>query len=172
VASELETRWNSALAKVAEAEARLAATGKTAEPLSEGQKQLLLALSEDLMRLWNHPEAPVQLKKRILRTVLAEIIVDNEADCASHRLRLHWAGGVHTELQVERNKPGQHRYKADRPVSDLVSGLAKICPDKSTAAILNRLGYKTGQEKTWNASRVAGCEGITRSLLFRSRITG
>jgi hypothetical protein len=27
------------------------------------------------------------------------------------------------------------------------------------AAILNRLGYKTGQEKTWNASGVAGLRG-------------
>jgi hypothetical protein len=41
-------------------------------------------------------------------------------------------------------------------VIDLVSELAKVCPDKTIAAILNRLGYKTGHEKTWNASRVAG----------------
>lgn len=31
-----------------------------------------------------------------------------------------------------------------------------MCPDKAIAAILNRLGYKTGQEMTWNASRVVG----------------
>ena len=95
VASELEARWNSALARVAEAEARLAAAGKVAEPLSESQKQQLTTLSEDLMALWNHPEAPVQLKKRILRTVLTDIIIDNETDFATHHLRLHWAGGVH-----------------------------------------------------------------------------
>src|SRR5262249_36873411 len=69
-ASELEARWNRDLTQVAEAEARLAAEGNAAEPLSEAQKQQLLALSEDLITLWNHPEAPVQLKKRILRTVL------------------------------------------------------------------------------------------------------
>jgi hypothetical protein len=169
VASELETRWNSALAQVAEAEARLAATAEAAEPLSDGQKQQLVALREDLMRLWNHPEAPVQLKKRILRTVLTEIIVDNEADSVSHRLCLHWAGGVHTELRVERNRPGQHRYKADRPVIELVSELAKICADKGTAAILNRLGYKTGQEKTWNASRVAGLRGYHKIAPFQKQ---
>ena len=61
-----------------------------------------------------------------------------------------------TELRVERNKPGQHRHSADRSVIDLVSDLSKICPDKTIAAILNRLGYKTGQEETWNTSRVAG----------------
>jgi DNA invertase Pin-like site-specific DNA recombinase len=169
VAGELEARWNGALAQVVEAEARLAAAGKAAEPLSQRQKQELAALSEDLMALWNHPDAPIQLKKRILRTVLTEIIIDNDADSATHRLRLHWAGGVHTELRVERNKPGQHRHSADRSVIELVSELAKICQDKTIAAILNRLGYKTGQEKTWNASRVAGLRGYHKIAPFQKQ---
>ena len=169
VASELESRWNGALAQVAEAEARLAVAGKAAEPLSEEHRQLLLALSEDLMRLWNHPEAPVPLKKRILRTVLTEIIIDHASDSDCHRLRLHWAGGVHTELHVERNKPGQHRYSAGRSVIELVSELAKICPDKTAAAILNRLGYTTGQGKTWNASRVAGLRGYHNIAPFQKQ---
>ena len=169
VAGELEARWNGALAQVAEAEARLAAAGKAAEPLSEQQKKELAALSEDLTGLWNHPDAPIQLKKRILRTVLTEIIINHDADSASHRLRLHWAGGVHTELRVERNKTGQHRHSADRSVIELVSELAKICQDKTIAAILNRLGYKTGQEKTWNASRVAGLRGYHKIAPFQKQ---
>jgi hypothetical protein len=169
VASELETRWNHALAQVAEAEARVAAAGKVPEPLNEQQKQELTELSEDLIALWNHPEAPVQLKKRILRTVLTEIVIDDEPDSTTHRLRLHWAGGVHTELRVERNKPGQHRHSADRSVVELVNDLAKICQDKTIAAILNRLGYKTGQEKTWNASRVAGLRGYHKISPFQKQ---
>jgi DNA invertase Pin-like site-specific DNA recombinase len=156
VASELEVRWNSALARVAEIEVRLAAVGQQAEPLGNEQEKELMALGEDLTALWNHPEAPAPLKKRILRTVLTEIVVDSDADSSAHRLHLHWAGGVHTQLRVERNKSGQHRHSADRSVIDLVRELAKVCPDKTIAAILNRLGYKTGHEKTWNASRVAG----------------
>ena len=169
VAGELEARWNGALAQVAEAEARLLAAGKAAEPLSEQQKKELAALSEDLTGLWNHPDAPIQLKKRILRMVLREIIIDTDADSANHRLRLHWAGGVHTELRVERNKPGQHRHSVDRSVIELVSELAKICQDKTIAAILNRLGYKTGQEKTWNASRVAGLRGYHKIAPFQKQ---
>jgi hypothetical protein len=87
VASELETRWNSTLAQVAEAEARLMAVGKAPETLSERQKQELTALSEDLIALWNHPEAPVQLKKRILRTVLAEIVARAKTYRATKRGR-------------------------------------------------------------------------------------
>jgi DNA invertase Pin-like site-specific DNA recombinase len=169
VASELETRWNSALAQVAEAEARLAVAGKTPEPLSETDKQELTALSEDLIALWNHPDAPVQLKKRILRTVLTEIVIDHEPESTTHRLRLHWAGGVHTELRVERTQTGQHRYSADRSVIELVSDLAKICQDKMIAAILNRLGYKTGQDKTWNAHRVAGLRGYHKIAPFQKQ---
>lgn len=40
-----------------------------------------------------------------------------------------------------------------------VAATGAVCPDRVIAAILNRLGYKTGQEKTWNASRVAGLRG-------------
>jgi hypothetical protein len=78
VASELEARWNHALTHVVELEARLTATGKQPEALTEQQENELKALAEDLPALWSHPEAPVQLKKRILRTVLVEIVMDSE----------------------------------------------------------------------------------------------
>jgi DNA invertase Pin-like site-specific DNA recombinase len=159
VAGELEARWNHALEEVATLENRLTAMGERPAPLSEHQKSELTALGDDVMALWNHPEAPVQLKKRILRTVLSEVVVESKRESPTHRVLLHWAGGVHTELQVERNRSGQHRRSADRTVIELVSELAKVCPDRVIAAILNRLGYQTGQEKTWNASRVAGLRG-------------
>jgi DNA invertase Pin-like site-specific DNA recombinase len=159
VAGELEARWNDTLEQVAALEARIMAMGERSAPISEERKAELLALGEDVRTLWDHPDAPVQLKKRILRTVLNEIMVQSERESPTHRLILHWAGGVHTELFVERNPTGQHRRKAEREVIDLVSELAKVCPDKAIAAILNRLGYKTGQEKSWKASRVAGLRG-------------
>jgi DNA invertase Pin-like site-specific DNA recombinase len=159
VAGELEARWNQALEQVVALEMRIAAMGERSAPLNEEQRTELMALGDDLRTVWEHPDAPVQLKKRILRTVLNEIIVQSERESHAHRLILHWAGGVHTELSVERNPSGQHRRQAERTVIDLVSELAKVCPDKAIAAILNRLGYKTGQEKNWNASRVAGLRG-------------
>lgn len=169
VASELETRWNQALAQVAEVEARLASVGPQPSPLSAEKKKELMTLAEDVTALWNHPQAPIQLKKRILRTVLVEIVVHRDADSSVNLLHLHWAGGIHTELRVERNKTGQHRWSADRTVIELVSELSKVCPDKAIAAILNRLGYKTGQEKTWNASRVAGVRAYNEIAPFQKQ---
>lgn len=156
VASELEARWNSALNQVAQLETKLTLMGEPSNTITEQQESELNALSEDLPALWNHPEASIELKKRILRTLLVEIIINPDEELAVYRVRLHWAGGIHTELRVPRNKTGQHRRSADRIVIDLVKELAKVCPDKTIAAILNRLGYKTGQGMTWNASRVLG----------------
>jgi DNA invertase Pin-like site-specific DNA recombinase len=169
VAGELEARWNNALEQVAALEARIAAMGERSAPISDEKKTELMALGDDVRTLWDHPDAPVQLKKRILRTVLNEIIVQSERDSSSHRLILHWAGGIHTELSVERNPSGQHRRRAERTVIDLVSELTKVCPDKAIAAILNRLGYKTGQEKSWNASRVAGLRGYHKIEPFQKQ---
>ena len=146
---------------------RVTALGEGRASLSDKQRAELIALGDDVWVVWDHPDAPVQLKKRILRTVLHEIVVDSHRDSPRHRLILHWAGGVHTELYVERNLTGQHRRSAERTVIDLVSELAKVCPDKDIAAILNRLGYKTGQEKNWNAHRVAGLRGYHEIAPFQ-----
>ncbi len=169
VSSELEARWNSALIQVTELESRLQTMGKPSESFSAEQKKLLLGLGSDLEALWNYPDAPVELKKRILRTVLHEIVINSKENPSEHVLQLHWAGGVHTELRVPRNKPGQHRHSADREIIDLVRELAKICTDKSIAAILNRLGYQTGTGKSWRAVRVANFRGYHDVPVFQAQ---
>lgn len=166
VASELETRWNNALARVAELESRIAALGERPGSLSEGQKEELLALGGELPALWSHPDAPVELKKRILRTVLHEIVIDSTDQPPQHVLWLHWQGGVHTELRVARNGRGKHRRAADRNVIDLIEELSKVCEDKTIAAVLNRLGYRTGQGKSWRAHRVANLRYYHRLANF------
>ena len=167
VASELETRWNQALAQVAELEHRLLATENSADVMTSHTKAELMSLSHQLPAVWEHPQAPVQLKKRILRTVLTDIIIKPDQEPSMYRVYLHWAGGVHTEFTIARNKTGQHGRSADHNVIELVAELAKVCPDKAVAAILNRLGYKTGQGRSWNASRVAGLRGYHEIPVFQ-----
>jgi DNA invertase Pin-like site-specific DNA recombinase len=154
VASELEARWNRSLQAVAELETRMQTLPQVASSVSAEQKKQLLELGENLPRLWNDPQAPVELKKQILRTVIVEIVVQSGADSPVHRLQIHWAGGVHTELIVPRNKPGLHRRQAGGRVIELVRELVKVCDDRMIAITLNRLGHRTGQGNNWNVSRV------------------
>jgi len=154
VATELEARWNEALQKQSELKQRLESELSFEDSVEESLRDRLLQLGEDLPRAWNDPASPVELKKRILRTVLTEIIVDINDDPPEILMRLHWAGGVHTQLRVAKNRTGKHRRCTDKKVVDLIRELVKVCSDASIASILNRLGYKTGADNTWIESRV------------------
>jgi DNA invertase Pin-like site-specific DNA recombinase len=167
VASELEQRWNHALAQVAEVEARLHTLREMPEALSACQKDRLLELGTDLRLLWHHADAPVELKKRILRTVLEDIVVTPSDDPPQHLLHLHWKGGVHTELRVARNGTGQHRRVADDTAVELITELSKICDDKTIAIVLNRLGYRTGQGNTWRVHHVSSVRYCRRLPNYR-----
>ena len=155
VAGELEHRWNEALERVKDAEAHLAALAQRHVPLREEQRQHLLTLGRDLSAVWHHAAAPEALKKRILRTVLHEIVIDSPPEPSAHLLRLHWHGGVHTELRVSRNGPGKHSRATDHDVIGVITELSKVYRDLTIAATLNRLGYRTGTGKTWRAHSVA-----------------
>ena len=155
MAAELEARWNQALAKVSELEGRAQALPvEAAQAITAEQRQRLLELGKDLKRLWENPLAPVELKKRIIRAVIEKIVVTSHEQPAEHWLQIHWAGGVHTELRVPRNPPGMHGRMADGSVLELVRELAKVCDDPAIAAVLNRLGFTTGQGNSWRKSRI------------------
>ncbi len=69
-------------------------------------------------------------------------------------LLLHWQGGDHTALTVQKNKTGQHRWAAAPATEDSSGLLACLMPDKAMAALLNREGFKTGRLNGWTQSRV------------------
>jgi hypothetical protein len=154
VAAELEKRWNNALTHVTEMERRLEEARVLAPQPTTEQRQQLLALGDDLEQLWDHPRSPLTLKKRILRTVLQEVVANTTDDPPSVHLKLHWAGGSHTELTVPKNRTGYHNHINSQEVTELIRELALVCEDASIVSILNRLGYRTGNSNTWTEKRV------------------
>ena len=110
VAAELERRWNQALTTEAQLEAELVTLQQGREhPLSDAQKQELLALARDLPRLWDDPHSLPEHKKRLLRTALQEIIATSEGETI--RLVLHWQGGDHTQLEFPKLGTGRQRHR-------------------------------------------------------------
>lgn len=172
VAVQLEQRWNQALQQVDELESRLAAVAQGRLHLSDDQHSGLLAMGDDLRLLWHHPDASAAIKKRILRTVVKEIVVDICDEPPEIRMTLHWAGGVHTPLIIPRNRKGQHQRCTDRKVVELVSELAKVCDDTNIASLLNRLGYRTGADNTWTESRVRSLRNQRGIPAFDPQVRG
>jgi len=45
-------------------------------------------------------------KKRIIRTLIEEVIADVDAKASDVCLVVHWKGGTHTELRLARRRSG------------------------------------------------------------------
>lgn len=153
VVAELERRWNERLAHAAQRQADIEALDMQAQPsLTLQQREALLALGTDLPRAWDHPGAGNEVRKRILRTAIKEIVA--RVLEARIELVIHWQGGDHTELKVVKNRPGQHRWSTDIEAQGLITQLARQLRDPSIASLLNRLGHHTGKGHTWTEMSV------------------
>ncbi|MER9203791.1 hypothetical protein NKH74_32385 [Mesorhizobium sp. M0933] len=108
-------------------------------------------MGADLERAWHHANATSVTRKRIIRTVVREIVVRVENDRIE--MVVHWQGGDHITLSVKKNKLGHHRWDAAPEIEPLIRALARQLPDKAIAALLNR-GKTTGQQNGWTQSRV------------------
>lgn len=82
VADELERRWNQALERVRQLEQRLeerSASGANDGPAATEEFQDLAA---DLEAIWHGAHADARLKKRIVRTLIHEVVADIDATAA------------------------------------------------------------------------------------------
>jgi hypothetical protein len=154
VADELERRWNHALARVREVEARIADHNRAAgaEPVPTFEE--FTALADRLEELWEDPGTDPRLKKRIVRSLINEIVVDVDSAAAEIVLVIHWAGGIHTEVRVPRRRRGQNSTHTAPETLEAVRLLARICSDAMIANVLNRNGRRTGRGNFWTRERV------------------
>jgi DNA invertase Pin-like site-specific DNA recombinase len=156
VAAELERRWNIALAKVQRLEGRIARERQSrAAPLPPTLNGFQ-DLARDLERVWGDVGTDVRLKKRILRTLIEEVIADVDAAASEVLLVVHWKGGAHTELRVPRRRSGQTRRRVPVNVIEAVRNLARVCSDDRIAAWLTRNGLRTSGGNCWTRQYVTG----------------
>jgi DNA invertase Pin-like site-specific DNA recombinase len=156
VARGLETEWNSALQALADVQAELARR-ESARPttLTTEEKALILALGDDLSRVWTAPTTTDKDRKRLLRSLLEEVnITPRREDPDPHaELVLRWKGGAISELRVPLRRP-QPKIRTDEDTIDLLRRLAVHYPDATIAGILNRQHRRTVRGLSFTASRV------------------
>ena len=154
VTAELERRWNAAMQTVRALESRIAEASAASNAECQQYTEPLGQLATDLQRVWDDQHTDVRLKKRLLRTLLEEIVVDVDLAAAVTELVLHWKGGIHTTLRLQRRLRGQTHHSAGIEVVEAVRQLSNICPDKTIAGYLNRNGLRTGYGNRWTQERV------------------
>ena len=153
VASELERRWNDALLKVKELETRMEQTARD-QQVAPATREEFANLAGDLEAVWGHPATDARLKKRIVRTLIEEVMVDVDGQAGEISAIIHWKGGVHTELRIPRRRRGYNRAHSPKEIVDAVRVLVRICSDDAIAGALSRSGLVTGRGNRWTRERV------------------
>jgi len=152
VARSLEARWEARLAALAEAEQALQAAQDTLPPLPS--RDDLEKLAADLPALWNAPTTSARDRKRLLRTLIADITVLPEPDRSKVRIGIRWHAGATDELTIDRPvHPGTARRSPDAAI-ELVRRLGPATSNDELVTRLNAAGHRTGHGRPFDIDAV------------------
>ena len=142
VARTLEIRWEAKLTALADAERALAAARDTLPPLP-GRAQLE-QLAADLPGLWYAPTTSHKDRKRLLRTVIADITLLPEPDQHKARIGIRWHTGATDEITLARAVHPGTAKRSPSPAVAMVTRLGPTTPTAELADLLNAAGLTTG----------------------------
>ncbi len=150
VAAQLEQEWEDALQQQSRLEKQfIHFQTQQAPPLSETDRQTILALAADLPARWQKA-APAD-RKRLLRCLIQDVTLDAVSRPGFSRLLVRWQTGATTTLEVPRpphgTPPAVH-------VADRLRALAQTLSDDQIAERLNTEGFPTATGLPWTLERV------------------
>jgi len=154
VVDTLEQRWNEKLEKVEHLKSTLDATRVAPQTLSDQDKQSIFALGQCFFETWHHDACPMTLKKKIIRCLIKEIIVDVDKDKQLLNFIIHWQGGSHSSLTIPRPLPANQAHKTAEEDLEVIKKMASRYSDAEIAKVLSKLGRKTGKGNRWTQSSV------------------
>lgn len=152
VAAELERRWNAKLEELERAREKLKELNSSREVLMASDRERILRLGEQFSEVWFSEDCPMELKKKIVCAAVEDVIVWKEDDVL--RFTIHWKGGVHTQFEIP--CPGVvSSQRTSMEALDIIARMAVRYGDDQIAAVLNRVGLRTGKGSQWDQIRVA-----------------
>ena len=152
VARSLEARWEAKLTALTEAEQALQAARDTLPPLP-GRAELE-KLAADLPALWNAPATSPKDRKRLLRTLIADITLLPEQRPDQVRIGIRWHTGATDELTAGRPiHPGTAKRSPDAAV-ELITRLGPSTSNDDLIRQLDAAGLTTGHGRPFDVAAV------------------
>lgn len=146
VARSLEARWEAKLAALAQAEQHLADLIAAQPALPEPER--LKAPANDLPQLWPAPTTSAKDRKRLLRTLIADVTV-RHVDFADAHIGVRWHTGADDEIVCAR--------RTNRTPSQAVAVIRDLLDTRTDTEIadhLNQLGLKTGNARPFTVASI------------------
>ena len=151
VARSLETRWETKLRELAEAEAELA---EESAPTPEPSREEIERLARDLPALWAAESTCEKDRKRLLRAVIADVTITSEPEGCELRVGIRWRSGATEEHTVHRPKTRQEVIRTPPEAIELTCRLAPQHTNAQIAVELNTAGLRTGTGGSFAAEHV------------------
>ena len=143
VARSLERAWEEKLRAV-EAIEQEYERWRREEPLvlSDADRAILLKLGENLPQLWHAATTSAAERKRLLRFIIREVVLDQTRALGQVWLKILWQTGASSEHSLQRRV---HTYRDYIDLERLQRRIAALNAagkmDKEIAAVLNREGF-------------------------------
>jgi len=152
VARNLETRWETKLAALAQAEQALEAARESLPPLP-GRADLE-QLAADLPALWHAPTTSAKDRKRLLRTLIADVTMLPEPEHTKVRIGIRWHTGATDELSLDRPLPPGPARRSPSAAVDLVRRLGPSTATSQLVERLNAAALTTGNGRPFDIAAV------------------
>ncbi len=152
VTRTLESRWEVKLTALADAQAALTATRNALPPLP-GRADLQ-ALITDLPALFDAESTTPRDRKRLLRTLIADVTLLPETDKRIARIGISWHTGATEEISTARaTHPGTAK-KTPTPAAAFIRDCGSTTSNTDLVAALNAAGHRTGTGREFDIKAV------------------
>jgi DNA invertase Pin-like site-specific DNA recombinase len=150
VARTLEDRWEEKLRELKDAEAELA---EHATSTPEPSREQIEALARDLPTLWAAKSTAQRDRKRLLRSLVADITLTSDPHGPGIRIGIRWRSGAAEQHTITRPKNDSRRTPPE--ALELVRRLGPDRSNTEIAAALNAAGLRTGMGRPFDAQAVS-----------------
>ena len=140
VARSLETRWETKLHELADAEAELA---EQTRPAPEPSREQIEQLARDLPALWAADSTQDRDRKRLLRAMIADITLTSRPDSRELEVGIRWRSGASEQHTVMRPLKPADAKRTPPQVIELIKQLAADHTNTQIAEQLDQAGMRT-----------------------------
>ena len=140
VARSLETRWETKLRELADAEAELAEHNA---PAAEPSREQLEQLARDVPALWDADSTSDKDRKRLLRALIADVTITSQPDSRELSVGIRWRSGAAEQHTIQRPKTRAEVTRTPPEAVELTRRLASAHTNAQIAEQLNAAGLRT-----------------------------
>jgi excisionase family DNA binding protein len=153
VARSLENRWEEKLRELKDAEARLA---EHIVPSNEPSREQLQALARDLPALWAAKTTAQRDRKRLLRSLIADITLTSDPDHPTVQIGIRWQSGAAEQHTITRPQTAGEAHSTPPEALELIRRLGPHRSNAEIATELQAAGLRTGTGMMFDERIVCG----------------